>query len=194
MMRREQAERTRELLLDAAAEEFWLHGLGGTRIQDVLDRAGVTKGGLYHHFTSKLEMAQALAEGEDAAWRAALVVPPPVRGLAAVEAVALAVAARLGADVRARAVLRITEELGTPEAASPFVVWQDVVILGLQQAIADAQVPDSIPIREVAATVVEAVHGACVTPAPAARDVDAPTRVRRMWRLLEPGLRAAAAA
>lgn len=189
MMRREQAERTRELLLDAAAEEFWLHGLGGARIQDVLDRAGVTKGGLYHHFTSKLELAQALAEGEDAEWRAALVVPAELRGLAAVEAVALAVAARLGADVRARAVLRISEEIGTPEAASPFVTWQDVVIRGLQQAIADAQVSDAIAIREVAATLVEALYGACVTPAPATRDVDAVTRVGRMWRLVEPGLR-----
>jgi AcrR family transcriptional regulator len=193
MLRREQAERTRELLLDAAAEEFWLHGLGGTRIQDVLDRAAVTKGGLYHHFTSKLELAQALAEGEDASWRAALVVPPPRRGLAAVEAVALAVAGRLGADVRARAVLRITEEIGTPEAASPFVAWQDVVIRGLQQAIADAEVPDTIAIREAAATVVEALYGACVTPAPATREADAATRVQRMWRLLEPGLRAGAA-
>ncbi|MCW5953338.1 MAG: helix-turn-helix transcriptional regulator, partial [Propionibacteriaceae bacterium] len=68
MIRREQAERSRELLLDAAAEEFWLHGLGGTRIQDILDRAGMTKGGLYHHFTSKQEMADALLAQEAERW------------------------------------------------------------------------------------------------------------------------------
>ena len=64
-LRSEQAERSRERLLDAAAEEFWLHGLSGSRIQDMLDRAEMTKGGLYHHFTTKQELAEALMLSED---------------------------------------------------------------------------------------------------------------------------------
>ncbi|MFC6357160.1 TetR family transcriptional regulator [Luethyella okanaganae] len=196
MIRREQAERTRELLLDAAAEEFWLHGLGGTRIQDVLDRTQMTKGGLYHHFTNKQEMAEALVAQEAERWPALIldVVETGLRGLPALEAFFRAVAVRLDDDVRARAVLRITDELDAPgenSANSAFMLWHDFVILGLQQGIADGEVPDSIAIREVAATVVECVYGVCVSSAPMSQPSDAPTRLDRLWTVLGPGLRSA---
>ncbi|GAA3819091.1 TetR family transcriptional regulator [Cellulomonas soli] len=194
MIRREQAERTRELLLDAAAAELWLHGLGGTRIQDVLDRAQVTKGGLYHHFTSKQEMADALAAQEAGRWPALAedVSSSGARGLSALEEFAVSAAQRLQDDIRAKAVLRIAEELEGSAAASVLAAWHDFTILSLQQAIADGEVGDSIAIREVAATVVEAVYGACVCPAPASVPVDGPVRVRRLWAVLAPGLRSTA--
>lgn len=192
MIRREQAERTREALLDAAAEEFWLHGLEGTRIQDVLDRAGMTKGGLYHHFTNKHEMAEALVVAEADEWPAFVDerTTAAARGLGALEGFALAVAARLEDEVRARAVLRIAEELDDPDAVSAFVLWHDFVILALQQAIADGEVSDSIAIREVATSVVECLYGVCSSPAPMSRAPGAVARVERLWRVLEPGLRA----
>jgi AcrR family transcriptional regulator len=191
--RREQAERTRELLLDAAAEELWLHGLGGTRIQDVLDRAQMTKGGLYHHFTSKQEMADALVEQESGRWAVLVdeVVASGARGLGALERFSLAVAEVLGAQIRARAVLRIAEELEDSGVTSVFVVWHDFAIRALQQGIADGEVSDAIAIRESATAVVEAVYGVCACASPMSRQAGAAVRMRGLWSVLGPGLRAA---
>lgn len=192
MIRREQAERSRELLLDAAAEEFWLHGLGGTRIQDILDRANMTKGGLYHHFTSKQEMADALLAQEAERWPQLIeaVAGTQARGIALLRAFSLAVAERLGGEVRARAVLRITKEVEPEGAVTAFDLWYDFLILALQQAIADREVSDSIAIREVAATLVEVIHGVCTSPAPMSQRTDASTRIARLWTVLGPGLSA----
>jgi len=192
MTRREQAARAREVLLDAAAEELWLHGLGGSRIQGIMDRAGVTKGGLYHHFDGKAEIARALAEQEAAAWPAMVgeVTASGARGLAALELLCRAIVARLDERVRARAVLRIAEELDTSAGTSVFALWQDAVIRCLQQAIADREVPDTIAIREVAQTVIECVYGISVSPAPISRTVPAAARMDRLWSVLGPGLRA----
>ena len=190
MIRREQAERTRDALLDAAAEEFWLHGLEGARIQDVLDRTAMTKGGLYHHFTNKVQMAEALVELEAERWPELIgrVETSGLRGLAALEAFAAAIADRLDGDIRSRAIVRIAGELDPP-AISAFALWHDFVILALQQAIADGDVSDAIPIRELAQTVVECVYGASVCPAPMSRQVAVSERLNRLWMILGAGLR-----
>ncbi|MCX8997472.1 TetR/AcrR family transcriptional regulator [Rhizobiaceae bacterium BDR2-2] len=57
--RRKQPERVRRALLDAAEKLAVDQGVAGVTIQAVADAAGVTKGGLFHHFPSK----QALVEG-----------------------------------------------------------------------------------------------------------------------------------
>jgi AcrR family transcriptional regulator len=40
-------------VLDAAVELFAQHGYDGTSVSQVITRAGVAKGGFYHHFASK---------------------------------------------------------------------------------------------------------------------------------------------
>ena len=53
---------TRQRLLEAAAVEFDLRGLEGTRVTDIAARAGLSNGALYRHFGSKAELlAAALA-------------------------------------------------------------------------------------------------------------------------------------
>ena len=47
---------TRERLLKAAAELFLADGYDAVSMNDVADRAGLTKGGLYGHFRSKGQM------------------------------------------------------------------------------------------------------------------------------------------
>ncbi len=46
-------EETRERILDAALEAFARHGYDAASVSDICRRAGVTKGGFYHHFPSK---------------------------------------------------------------------------------------------------------------------------------------------
>lgn len=62
MARQDRAERTRNAIVDAAAEVFEARGFAGASLSDILARAGVTKGALYFHFSSKEELAKALIE------------------------------------------------------------------------------------------------------------------------------------
>lgn len=52
--------RTRTSIMDAAEALILDRGFAGTPIDDVLARAGVTKGAFFHHFGSKQELAHAL--------------------------------------------------------------------------------------------------------------------------------------
>ena len=54
------AMRTR--ILDAAEELVLEQGFAGTTVDDVIASAGATKGGFFHHFASKQELARALVE------------------------------------------------------------------------------------------------------------------------------------
>ena len=57
---REQAVRTRERILDAAAQLFRERGFDGIGVADLMKAAGLTHGGFYGHFESKEDlMAQA---------------------------------------------------------------------------------------------------------------------------------------
>ncbi|MET9775668.1 ScbR family autoregulator-binding transcription factor [Streptomyces sp. NPDC006367] len=56
----ERAQRTREVLLRAAAEVFDEVGYAGASINKILDLAGVTAGAVYFHFKSKEGLARAV--------------------------------------------------------------------------------------------------------------------------------------
>lgn len=60
-MRRDGAG-TRNQILDAAEELFLSQGYGGTSVQTILERTGLTKGAFFHHFASKHDLAHALIE------------------------------------------------------------------------------------------------------------------------------------
>lgn len=63
----ERAEATRGRLVAAARELFGTRGYEATSIEDVLERAGVSKGALYHHFPSKEALFEAVfVAGEQA--------------------------------------------------------------------------------------------------------------------------------
>jgi AcrR family transcriptional regulator len=69
LARQDRAERTRNAILDAAAAVFNERGFAGASLSEMLARAGVTKGALYFHFSSKEELAMALVEEQ---WKADL--------------------------------------------------------------------------------------------------------------------------
>lgn len=59
---KEDAEQTRLALLEAALEVFSQKGYDATRLEDIAEQAGVTRGAIYHHFGGKLELFSALFE------------------------------------------------------------------------------------------------------------------------------------
>lgn len=69
------AERTRADLLDVAFQEFAEKGYDGARVDDIVNRCGVTKNVLYYYFSSKeqlfvavLEMAYARMRQRQSEW------------------------------------------------------------------------------------------------------------------------------
>jgi AcrR family transcriptional regulator len=66
-LRARQAEATRELLIAGARDLFTRQGFASTSIDDIIGRAGVARGALYHHFPGKEALFKAVydeVEGE----------------------------------------------------------------------------------------------------------------------------------
>lgn len=63
---KEDAELTRQALLDAALQVMSRQGYAATRLDDIAAAARVTRGAIYHHFGSKLELFTALIEDTSA--------------------------------------------------------------------------------------------------------------------------------
>ena len=59
-LRARQAEGTRSLLVATARELFTAHGFAATSIEEIVQRAGVAKGALYHHFGGKRDLFRAV--------------------------------------------------------------------------------------------------------------------------------------
>lgn len=49
----ERSERSRKQILDAALKLFSHRGYGATSVQDIAEKAGLSKGNIYHHFPDK---------------------------------------------------------------------------------------------------------------------------------------------
>ena len=60
--RRRQPDRTRARLVEVGFEEIYRHGFQSAGLDTIVERAGVTKGALYHHFPSKLELGYAVLD------------------------------------------------------------------------------------------------------------------------------------
>ena len=56
------AEETRHKILRAAFEEFYKNGFQGGSINHIVEKAGITKGALFHHFADKNELGYAVFE------------------------------------------------------------------------------------------------------------------------------------
>ncbi|GAC1532116.1 MAG: TetR/AcrR family transcriptional regulator [Marmoricola sp.] len=63
---------TRRLLVDIALEQFTEHGYAATSLDTIVSRARVTKGALYHHFSGKQALFEAVFEKTEADAAAAM--------------------------------------------------------------------------------------------------------------------------
>ncbi len=74
--RHSRGDRTRQALLDAAIFEIHRHGFQATSLNEIIKRAGCTKGSLYHHFIDKHSLGlAAVAEHVGGHIRGSWIVP-----------------------------------------------------------------------------------------------------------------------
>jgi TetR/AcrR family transcriptional regulator, transcriptional repressor for nem operon len=67
------AEETRRRLIEAARELFYLQGYEATSVAEILEKAGVHSGSLYHHFGSKERLlVEVLDKYKDMLWPAVI--------------------------------------------------------------------------------------------------------------------------
>ncbi|WP_055589478.1 TetR/AcrR family transcriptional regulator [Streptacidiphilus griseoplanus] len=177
--------RTRERVLDAAAEEFAAQGYAATALHAVAVRAGVTKGALYAHFSSKEELARAVVrEGGRL---------PPVAGgagpvddpVAELRSLVLHLTSTLQGDARTRAAYRLVAE-GAPVEASAWRVLReaerraaDLVGRAVAAGTASPQSPPGTVARLLLAAVLGA-HAAALLPEGAGFTLD----LTRAWHPL----------
>jgi TetR/AcrR family acrAB operon transcriptional repressor len=62
---KEEAEKTRQAILDAALEVFTQNGFSRTTLKQIAHKAGYTRGAVYGHFAGKAELFKALYEEMD---------------------------------------------------------------------------------------------------------------------------------
>ena len=62
MTRSRDAERTRHEILKAAFDEIYANGFRATSIDDIVAKAGVTKGAFFHYFPTKNDVGYAIAD------------------------------------------------------------------------------------------------------------------------------------
>lgn len=55
-----EAQKTRQLLIEAAIEQFAARGVASTTLTDIADAAGLSRGAVYWHFSSKAEIFNAI--------------------------------------------------------------------------------------------------------------------------------------
>ncbi|MEY2570016.1 MAG: hypothetical protein QOE63_366 [Acidimicrobiaceae bacterium] len=164
--KRTQAERratTRAALLDAARDLFAENGFAATGREEIVERAGVTRGAMYHHFASKEALFQAVyeqleSELMEAILTAAMVVPDPIGQLRA--------GAHAFLDAAADPAVRRVVLLDAPSVLSPELRRELVERYGLgatREVLAEAMAAGLIaqqPVDLLATVVMAALHAA----------------------------------
>lgn len=199
MARQVRSEVTRRKILDAAVDVFGDVGYASVGWGTIIERTGMTKGALYHHFDSKEALASAIIEeGSDAllgAFRnvcgsASPALENMIHGT-------FAVAHLLNADKTARAAEQLTAVLaGFNSAAAQFFGACAGEMAGqARRAIAEGDLRDDVDPELVGESIVGATFGMRLLANALSRSggngyrvESAGQRLGQLWGLLLPGM------
>ncbi|HEV3172558.1 MAG TPA: ScbR family autoregulator-binding transcription factor [Actinocrinis sp.] len=192
MPQQERAQRTRDTVLRAAGEAFAEKGFLGTSMADIFARAGVTKGALYFHFSSKEELAFAvISAGEELGNVVVQEVlasdAPPLQKLIDIS---IRWASYIQTDPIVRANVRLIVEQGTYSRDVPnsYDPWEQVASLLLKDAQERGELERSVDVKALAEFIVAAFTGAQIVSYATSGYKDLVRRVENMWQLLLVGL------
>ncbi|MET9804117.1 ScbR family autoregulator-binding transcription factor [Streptomyces sp. NPDC006368] len=123
MAKQVRAIRTRQTILEAAAQVFEKQGYQAATITDILKVAGVTKGALYFHFQSKEELAMGVFDAQEPPQR----VPPQDLKLQELVDVGVLFIHRMRTSLLARAGVRLSmdQQAHSLDRRGPFLRWRE---------------------------------------------------------------------
>ena len=187
-----QRERSREAILEAAAQAYVDRGYAATSIGLIAASVGQTKGAVYFHFPTKSMIAQTLVNGFFRAWGPIIEASGGggARGFDSLRRASREVAQAYQVDVRVRAAVRLMRESSVVEAdlPTPFVGWMSFVRSKLEEASADGHLRDGISVEEAAWHIVATFFGVQEVSHQLSERADLLERVDLMWDFLLPGL------
>lgn len=190
--RSDRARSTRRALLAAAAEQFAEVGYHRTSLSAVLARAGVTKGALYFHFTSKQDLAEAVVQEMVSIWRMLVAESKrrPLDPLRALVAQVDDVVQRLVDDPVVRGATRLLGEasVAPPGATDHYSVGETAAAELLVRAREAGLLRPGVDIPRVARLVVAAIAGHRLICDTLGRRTELPERVADMWDALLPAV------
>jgi AcrR family transcriptional regulator len=199
MSRQVRSEATRRKILDAAIEVFGEVGYAAAGWSTIIERTGMTKGALYHHFDSKESLASnIIEEGSDtllSAYRN--VCKPSSPGLENIVHGSFTIVEVLGSDKMARAGAQLATALsGFNAAASRF--YANLVLETAQEArraVKEGDLRNGIEPGMLSASIVGTVSGTrlianSISSHGRIGDVigDPFARLHQLWELLLPGI------
>ena len=186
------AHETRAAIITAAASLFRTRGYGGTSQDDVAQAAGVTKGALYFHFTSKEHIALAVVGAQHDAGLTLIddISIDRITGVAAVLEITYRFARLLRTDPITQAGIRLTIE--SSNFSSPIVEtyydWLRFAESHLQAAAVAGEIRDTIDITAAARFIIPAFTGVQRVSDTLTGRTDLYQRVDEMWALIVPTL------
>ncbi|MCV7103257.1 TetR/AcrR family transcriptional regulator [Mycobacterium palustre] len=197
MARQVRSEATRRKILDAAIDVFGEVGYAAAGWNTIIERTGMTKGALYHHFDSKESLASAIIEEGS---EAILVAFRNVCGSSspALENMihgTFTIANMLGSDKTARAAEQLTAALsGFNEAAGRFCAsLVELMAAQARRATAEGDVREDLDPVLISESIVGAMFGTrllsnAISAIGPAEDAGVVGRVGGTWGLLLPGV------
>lgn len=195
MARQVRSEATRRKILDAAIDVFGDVGYAAAAWGTIIERTGMTKGALYHHFDSKESLASAIIEEGSDTLLAAL------RNVCGASSPALenmihgtfTIANMVRSDKVARAAEQLTCALsGFNDAAARFCAGlMELMSAEAQRATAEGDVRSDLDPERLGESIVGAMLGTRVLSNlvhAGGADEDLIGRTGRMWELLLAGV------
>ncbi|MFF0011874.1 ScbR family autoregulator-binding transcription factor [Streptomyces sp. NPDC005374] len=187
MARQERAIRTRRTIVEAAGAVFDEHGYAASTIAMVLERADVTKGALYFHFSSKESLAQAVLD-EQLSLGA---VPPHPCKLQEIVDMTFVFGQRLRTNALLKGSVRLTMDQCAPpgvDHTGPFRQWSRRLVTMLQAAREQGELLPMVDPQDTADLLVGAFAGIQVMSRALSGREDLGHRISVLWAHVLPGI------
>ncbi|WP_402469457.1 ScbR family autoregulator-binding transcription factor [Isoptericola aurantiacus] len=177
----------RAAVLEGAASVFEQYGYGQSSLKLITQSSGATTGSVYFYFPTKESIALAVIEEQNARTLAGFgEIIARHRGMDVLFRASRAVADALLTDVVVRAGIRLSLEQGTlaVPTAEFYRRWIDGLIAPLQDAVDVGDVVTSIPLPDLAETLIPYFTGVHVVSDVLSGRADLYRRLRTMWHLV----------
>jgi len=186
------ALRTRQAIIQAAAEVFEREGYATATLEEIAQIANATKGSLYFHFKTKTELAVAVIEAYEATWPeiAAEVASCNLSAVDAVIEINMQMARSFQSSAISRAGVRLNNEYHLIDAdlPVPFQPWIAHVAELLRHGQEDGTVASHVDCMSAARVIVGSFYGMQGVSCRLSNREDLDDRVREWWRFMQPSL------